>query len=101
MYLAWRTSAVLGSPDGEDTWLAEMTWEAAACPTFHPAIPLPRDAKHRKGDQRHPALAASPLYPQGALAAAWEDFGGSFAGEGGVDVVFELLPTPIVRKDGM
>jgi hypothetical protein len=87
---------------GEDTWLAEITWDASSpCPVFLPAIPLPRVASHANGDQRHPALAASPLYPGGAISAAWEDFGGTLAGAGSVDVAFELIPTPVLRKAGL
>jgi hypothetical protein len=101
-YLAWRSSAEPGMVAGEDTWLAEITWDASSpCPVFLPAIPLPRVASHANGDQRHPALAASPLYPGGAISAAWEDFGGTLAGAGSVDVAFELIPTPVLRKAGL
>jgi hypothetical protein len=60
-------------------------------------LPLPRGKNHLGGSQRRPALAATALAPGGALLAAWDDFGTAYPMKGGVDVIVELIPTPVVR----
>lgn len=64
-----------------------MPGETASC-AIEPALP-PYSAD--------PALAALPLWPEGALAAAWEDWGVTFGFEGEPDVVTELIPAPVLR----
>src|SRR5262249_23594429 len=65
-----------------------------------PEMALPRSDTHRLGDQRAPALASVPLWPYGAIVAAWEDDGRVFgAAERNADVVAEVLPSPLFRAD--
>lgn len=101
-YVAWRSVGAPADPGAEDIWLKPIAWPAvdASGALALPEIALPRQAAHRAGDQRRVALAASPLGPEGAIVAAWEDFGLTFgAGEAGPDVAVELVPSPIVRFD--
>ena len=109
-YLAWRwtipsgtTFNAYGMPEeGEDVLIAELTWQAGdECPTLGTPMPLPRTAAHDASEQRHPAIAASPLGPEGAIFAAWDDLGTSYPGKGSADVVVDLIPSPIVRLPGV
>jgi hypothetical protein len=99
-YVAWRSDSLLADPNAEDLWLKRIEWPAGTVGVMlaDPEIPLVRQAEHALGDQRLPALAASPLGPEGALVLVWEDFGGVFGfDEASPDVVLELAPSPIVR----
>lgn len=99
-YVAWRSSRLPGDDRGEEIWLKELAWPAQTVEDVLALeeIRLPRQAEHRAGDQRFPALAATTLAPEGALLTAWEDWALSFGGaEGTPDVVVELIPTPVVR----
>jgi hypothetical protein len=102
LYIAWRSSSLPGDPAGEELWLHAGTWSAANSElTLEAEIALPRAAAHSVGDQRFPALVAAPLWPSGALATAWTDFGRTFGGQSGApDVVAEFIPTPVLRLDG-
>ena len=94
VYVAWRSEAPLVSKEAEDTWLKAMTWNALTqtLDTSSVEQALPRQDAHKKGDQRHPKLVATPLGPKGALAVAWDDDGQVFgAQEGTPDVVMALM----------
>ena len=101
LYVAWRSERVLGAPEGEELWLKELVWGAGEAgltlDLSKPEIPLPRWSAHRPMDQRRPSLTAMPLWPEGAIAVAWEDWGVTFGFEGEPDVVTELIPTPVLR----
>lgn len=98
MFLSWRSGAASGDPKAEDLWLREVIWNGSTV-TLGTPITLPRWEVHTPGDQRFPALAASPLGPEGALVTAWDDYGLVFGkDEGAPDVVVELIPVPILRK---
>ena len=101
MFLGWRSEAVTADPNAEELWLKEITWTTGGGVTLDlskPEIALPRQSAHRADDQRRVALAATPLWPGGALATAWDDYGRVFGSiEGTPDVVAELIPVPIVR----
>ena len=103
IFLTWRTSRVLGDPNAEELWLAEVEWDGATL-TINEEFPLPRWPDHQLGDQRRPALAAVPssgALPGGAIASAWDDLGRTFGPISGTpDVVVELIPVPIVRMSG-
>ena len=105
VFLAWRSEAVLADSKAEELWLKEITWTAGGGITLDLSkleIPLPRQTAHRADDQRRVALAATPLWPGGALATAWDDYGRVFGSiEGTPDVVAELIPVPIVRGGGL
>jgi cysteine-rich repeat protein len=102
VYAAWRSSLVPGAPEAEELWLKQIGW-ASGTGSFTldlsaAEIPLPRWPVHFVDDQRAPALAASPLGPEGALATAWDDYGRVFGSiEGTPDIVAELIPVPVVR----
>jgi cysteine-rich repeat protein len=103
VYVAWRSDGPLGDPSAEDLWLKHIQWPApdVATALATPEMQLPRRSEHMPGDQRRPALAASPLWPEGALVLAWEDWGGVLGpDEASPDVLLELAPTPIVRLGG-
>ena len=101
VYVGWRSDAVVGGVAAEDLWLKEIDWQNPG--DVNQAlgaleVALPRYTSHGPGDQRRPALAASPLAPEGALVAAWEDYGHLFgANEGSPDTIVELIPMPMLR----
>lgn len=97
-FVAWATEAVIADPRGEEMWRKEVTWSGSALDTSSVEIRLPRRDTHRLGDQRFPALAATPLGPEGAIAEAWMDLGNTFAAEASGDVAVELMPVPVLRK---
>jgi cysteine-rich repeat protein len=99
IYLAWRSGSAGGLTHPE-LWLKELVWSSAATSLdlSNEEIPLPRSAAHGDGFQETPALAAAPLWPQGALAAAWHDDGRVFGAiEGTPDFIVEFIPTPVLR----
>jgi hypothetical protein len=98
VFVAWATEAAIADPRAEEMWLKEVIWSGNTLSTSSAEVPLPRWDSHRLGDQRFPALAATPLGPQGAIAAAWMDLGKTFAAEANGDVAVELMPVPVVRK---
>lgn len=99
IFLSWREAAASGDPKAEELWLREVLWNGSTI-TLGTPLRLPRWDTHTPGDQRFPALAASPLAPEGALVTAWDDYGLVFGkDEGAPDVVVELIPVPIVRKN--
>ena len=86
-------------PEAEELWLKPLDWSSAALDLSQPELPLPRWPSHLSGDQRRPALAASPQPFGVALATAWDDHGRVFGSvEGTPDVVAELMPLPLLRK---
>ncbi|MCA9598568.1 MAG: hypothetical protein KC776_34895 [Myxococcales bacterium] len=96
-FIAWRSASTAGDPTAEQLWLQEATWDGATLSLATP-LALPRWPAHGQDDQRFPALASSPLAPQGALVAAWDDYGRVLGGiEGAPDVLSELIPVPILR----
>ncbi|MCC6663356.1 MAG: hypothetical protein IT375_06400 [Polyangiaceae bacterium] len=99
LWVAWRSTAVPGVPEAEELWLKPLDWSSAALDLSQPELPLPRWPSHLSGDQRRPALAASPQPFGVALATAWDDHGRVFGSvEGTPDVVAELMPLPLLRK---
>jgi hypothetical protein len=59
--------------------------------------PVPVTAS-RAGDQRAPALAPSPLFPEGALITLWEDHGEG--GRAGPGLRMGFRPVPFVTLGG-
>lgn len=99
VYLSWREAAASGDPKAEELWLREVLWNGSLI-TLGAPLRLPRWEAHTPADQRFPALAAGPLAPEGALVTAWDDYGLVFGkNEGAPDVVVELIPVPILRKN--
>ncbi len=97
LFVAWRSALVPGDPKAEGLWLKELDWTSSALDLSKTEVTLPRWPAHLKDDQRRPALAAMG---SGALATAWDDYGRVFGSvEGTPDVVAELLPLPILRKN--
>jgi cysteine-rich repeat protein len=98
--LAWWTDVAAGNPNGEELWLKSLTWNGTTLTTSAAELPLPRWPQARLGDQRSPAMAASPL-PSGAVLLAWDDLGRDIAsGQDTSDVVLELAPVPLLRTAG-
>lgn len=102
LYLAWRSGTITGTPEVEELWLKEIGWQASGggmtIDLSHSEIALPRWPEHRKGEQSWPGLAGAPLWPEGALATTWTDWGTTFGtGEGQPDVIVEFIPTPVLR----
>lgn len=97
VFVAWRSALVPGDPKAEELWLKELDWTSSTLDLSKTEVTLPRWPAHLKDDQRRPALAAMG---SGALATAWDDYGRVFGSvEGTPDVVAELLPLPILRKN--
>ena len=103
VFVSWRSERLSStSATGEELWLKEITWSSSGATVTldlsSPEIPLPRSSDHQLKDQRNPALAATPLGPGGAIAAAWVDRGSSLVpSQSYWDVVSELIPVPVVR----
>ena len=98
VFVAWATEAAIADPRGEELWLKEVTWSGSVLGVAAVEVPLPRWDAHRLGDQRFPALAGTPLGPEGAIAGVWVDLGKTFASEANGDVAVELVPVPVLRK---
>jgi cysteine-rich repeat protein len=99
IYVAWR-GAGLSTWSSGDVWLKEVSWSGATSTLdlSEVEIPLTREPANRAGAQYRPALAASPLCPQGALVTAWDDHGRVFGAiQGTPDFVVSFIPTPILR----
>jgi hypothetical protein len=79
-------------------WFQPVGWDGITLSWTGTELPLPRLAAHRVGDQRRPAMVASPLAPDGAIVSAWDDLGLGFGGaEANGDVVVEVIPIPVLR----
>ncbi|HEV3192035.1 MAG TPA: hypothetical protein VGY54_16100, partial [Polyangiaceae bacterium] len=50
VFVAWRTDAMPGDPNGEELWLKPLSWNGAALSTSAAESPLPRAAADRAGD---------------------------------------------------
>jgi hypothetical protein len=98
IFVAWETESPLADPLRAEFFVAELGWS----PSEPRAIrkigewPAPADAI-RMGDQKSPALAASPLLPGGALITLWEDHSRLLSGRPTADLMFEFRPVPFVR----
>lgn len=93
---AWA-GAMAGDPLGEELWMAPIGLDAGPGPLTLAAVPVPRVAAHRNGDQRAPTLGATILAPNGALVAAWDDYAATLPPEGCPDVVLQVAPLPFLR----
>lgn len=107
LWLAWRSEARPGDALAEELWLKPLGWtppEGTSLGELELSaeeLPLPRQAVHRPGDQRLPALAGFSLGDQPFLALAWEDLGRVFAPAGGDhEVVLQFAPLPLLRLEG-
>ncbi len=96
IFLSWQSESPLGDPNRLEVWLQELSWSSAAPNTLvrHPELPLGITAP-RAGDQLYPALAGSPLLPDGALITAFQDNGSGSRGTNPLLVV-SLRPMPLV-----
>jgi hypothetical protein len=80
-----------GNSNGDDVWVRALRWSSGVLDGSAAAVPLPRWASDRAGDQRAPYIA--PITSGAALAFAWTDYGAGLSS----DVVLEISPTPIAR----
>jgi hypothetical protein len=92
-FLGWQTQSPLGDALGQELWLAEMHWSGAL--TRLAEMPLAFGA-NRIGDQQSPVLAATPLFPAGALISVWEDASGELENRPVPDVLMSFRPVPFV-----
>jgi cysteine-rich repeat protein len=106
LWLAWHSEARPGDPLAEELWLKPLGWtlpegtSPGGLELSAEELPLPRQAVHRPGDQRLPALAGFSVGDQPFLALAWEDLGRVFAPAGGDhEVVLQLAPLPLLRLE--
>jgi cysteine-rich repeat protein len=102
IYVAWRSDPSPTAPSGLGTelWLKELRWSSATgtLDLSELEIEIPREAAHRASSQYRPALAAAPLWPEGALVTAWDDQSRSFGAiQGTPDFVVSFIPAPILR----
>lgn len=104
VYLAWSEANGPDIDAGSGQTLQEhhlqkLTWDGTTLSGSSPALALPRRASHRLGDQHEPALAA---HGDLLLAAWYDETNDNYAGEcSHGDVAIELIPTPILRKQGI
>lgn len=104
VFIGWETESPLNDPLESEIWLQEIGWNADAPGVIEvlDEEPVQVDAT-RMGDQLDPGLAASPLFPEGALITVWEDYSQDLSGQGSADLVLGFRPTPFVtlaRPDG-
>lgn len=105
VFLAWRAEARPGDAAGDQLWLKSLGWSSRG-PSGTPELVehdaellIPRLCESSTGDQRAPALARTNLYPNGALAIAWDDYSHSLdATSGAPDVVVHYAPDHPARQ---
>lgn len=93
-FLAWQTESPTGTAK-QEVFVSEVRWDTTDSLLLGEEQLLTRDID-AAGDQLSPVLAASPLYPEGALVAAWEDSGPFVGPEALPDLVLNVRPTPFL-----
>ena len=99
-FVTWTSEGLLGDAGGQHLWLKELVWDDVSeeLSLAQPEISLARWEEHTSGDQARPALAPTPLIPEGALLVAWEDYGVNFhPHQGRPDIVAQIAPVPLRR----
>jgi hypothetical protein len=96
VYLGWTETDDAGAR-GEQVFLAPVALDAAAGAAIGTPMPLPRGTASA-GWRRNLRLAASSLFPAGAVISTWESAsdGSSLAA---VDLVLDFRPSPFVFLD--
>lgn len=96
VYVAWESEGTPGA-DASTVFVQQLDAEASGFAEVITVnewgLPIEGPAG---GDARNPALAASPLVPDGALIATWEDHAGVQTGRPVPDVMIGVRPSPIV-----
>ena len=96
VYVAWEAE---GTPDADGSTVFVQQLDAATSGFADAVVAhewrLPIEGL-AGGDARNPALAASPLAPDGALIATWEEHSGTQTGRPVPDVMIGVRPSPIV-----
>ena len=97
LFIAWETESPLADPLRAEFWVAELAWSASEPARVQKLSEwaAPADAI-RSGDRKSPALAASPLFPGGALITVWEDHSRQLAGRPATDLMLSFRPVPFV-----
>ncbi len=93
-YLTWQSESPIGNVLDDEVWFRELVWDGSSLALL-PEMPLRADAPRAEA-QRAPAIAGSPLWPEGALVTVWEDSTSDPKHTYLPDLVFGLRPTPIV-----
>jgi hypothetical protein len=97
LFIAWETESPLADPLRSEYWVAELGWSANEPRRIQKLAEWPARADAiRSGDQKSPALAASPLFPGGALITVWEDHSRQLAGRPAADLMLDFRPVPFV-----
>jgi hypothetical protein len=97
LFVAWETESALGDPLLSEFFVAEIGWSAGEPHVIRSIAewPAPADA-FRSGDQKGPALAASRLFPGGALITVWEDHSRLLTGRPSPELMLNFRPVPFV-----
>jgi hypothetical protein len=95
LYVAWETESPAGDPLAEEVFMARVVRnpQDPFAPTYDAEEPLQTTAT-RTGSQLNPRLAASSLFPGGAMLATWEDW--SPVGSDGPSLMLDFRPSPFV-----
>jgi len=94
VYLCWQSESPLGDSRLDEVWLRELEWDGTQLGILE-EHPLQIDSS-RDANQRAPALAATPLGPEGALLTLWEDSMVDPRHDTLPDIMVGLRPSPIV-----
>jgi cysteine-rich repeat protein len=94
-FVAWEMESPGDVRFLTDAWFQEITWSEAQGISPAHEWRAPRDAA-RFGHQHNPSLASSPLIPDGALIAVWEDDFGDRSSGADADLVLRFRPVPFV-----
>ena len=106
LLVGWRSSGIPGEALGDELWVREVRWSAAAGNTLLVDASSPErrilSPAQRGGDQSALALLSSSRWPEQRLLSVWQDEGKTFQASSGVpDVALQVtsLPpaTPSVR----
>jgi len=93
VYVAWESTSPLGSGEGTDAFVARVELDPDGEMLVQDTeTTLPFGFLH-PGAQRNPRIAASPLFPEGAVIALWEDVEQP---GGGSTLTLDFRPSPFV-----
>jgi hypothetical protein len=95
IFLAWETDA----PDGkEHLFVQELTWDPITKDLTVKIETRFRADPAMTSPERAPSFAVTPLFPEGALALAWEET--QATGQAAPDILFSLRPVPFIPGVG-
>jgi hypothetical protein len=99
LFVGWETEGLEGSALSSEVWLQELTWDTTTGVAY--ALEIPMQVTVGRDEAQHaPALAASPLIPEGALTLGFEQHDETWPFGARPDVIFGLRPVPLVTLGG-